>query len=569
MRAVLEGKGHLYIKRSYRKDGKSTSEIFKKLGNIDDLCSTMNMSRDQVMSWAKKEAQKLTEQYNNDHAIINVTFDPDKVIEANKERSFNCGYLFLVKILYDLKINKISRYIKDHHLFEYDINRIIIDLVSSRIIDPTSKRSTYEFAKTLLSEPNYELHDLYRSLSILAQYSDYIQNELYCNSNYIVPRDTSVLYYDCTNYYFEIEDEKEMRKYGKSKEHRPNPIETMGLFIDSNGIPLAFDIYEGNKHETKTLKPLERKILNDFNLSEFIFCSDSALGSKDNRKFNSIQKRHYVITQSLKKLKEEIKDTIFDTRYYKKLGSNYYTDLKDLDETDNEVYNSVYYKEIPLSDKDSLIVTYSIKYKNYQRKIREKQILRAKEMISKKGKIKKNKNPNDPSRFIKKCDVDQQGELIDKEYYYYLDEDKIKEEAKYDGFYGVATDLDDVYKVIRINKGRWQIEECFRIMKTEFEGRPVYVSREDRIKAHFLICFIALLVYRLLEKKLGDHYTCHDITSTLKSMNLTKIKESYYIPSYKRTALSDDLHNKFGFRLDYEIIRKSTIRSIIKNIKNS
>ena len=317
MRAVLEGRGHLYIKRSYRKDGKSTSEIFKKLGNIDDLCSTMNMSRDQVMSWAKKEAQKLTEQYNNDHAIINVTFDPDKVIEANKERSFNCGYLFLVKILYDLKINKISRYIKDHHLFEYDINRIIIDLVSSRIIDPTSKRSTYEFAKTLLSEPNYELHDLYRSLSILAQYSDYIQNELYCNSNYIVPRDTSVLYYDCTNYYFEIEDEKEMRKYGKSKEHRPNPIVQMGLFMDADGIPLSMCINSGSDNESICVVPAEKKMLDMFKNKDIIYCSDAGLGYTDTRLFNDFGGRKFVVTQSVKKLSDVLKQAVFNDCDYR------------------------------------------------------------------------------------------------------------------------------------------------------------------------------------------------------------------------------------------------------------
>ena len=566
MKAVKAKNGQIYVRRSFRKDGKCTSENYCKLGDLEELKDRLSKSEEEVMEWADTEAKRLTDELKNNKAIIKIDLDPTKIIDIDKDRSFNCSHLFLLKILYDLKIDKISRYIKDHNDFTYDINRIMIDLICARILDPASKRSSYGFAKTLLSKPEYELYDIYRALDVLASNSDYIQKELYKNTNFITKRNSAVLYYDCTNYYFEIEDEDDFRRYGKSKEHRPNPIVTMGLFLDGDGIPLSFDIFEGNMNEQLTLKPLEAKIIRDFDYKEFIYCSDSGLASKVNKNFNSIQNRHYVITQSIKKLKKEYKDQIFDTHYYKKLGSDRFIDLKDIDREDIE---AIYYKEIPVDDKETLIITYSPKYAIYQRKIREAQIKRAIKMINDKGKIKgKRNNPNDPLRFVKEIDMTKDGEIAEKKDYM-IDEEKIDDEAKYDGYYAVSTDLDcDPYKIIKINKGRWQIEECFRVMKSEFDGRPVYVRKKDHIKAHFLICFMALLVFRLLEKKLDHRYTTKEIINTLRDMKLTLISDAYYIPSYKRTKITDDLHDRFGFRTDYEIIRRSNIRTILKNIKN-
>ena len=271
-----------------------------------------------------------------------------------------------------------------------------------------------------MEQPKYDLHHVYRALSVLASESDYIQSEVYRNSHFIHNRNTKILYYDCTNYYFEIEDDDELRKYGKSKEHRPNPIVTMGLFMDTDGIPLAFDICPGNLNEQKTLKPLEQKIIRDFDCSEFIYCSDAGLGSQYNKLFNDMQGRSYVITQSLKKLKQEDREIALDPKQFKKLGSNEWIDISTLDETDSKVYESIYYKEVPIESKklsETMIVTYSPKYRAYQANIRQKQLSRAQQMISKNGKIKKNrKNPNDPSRFIKKTSVTEHGEIADNEY---------------------------------------------------------------------------------------------------------------------------------------------------------
>ena len=567
-----KGNQDVYIKQSYRKDnGKTSSRIYKKLGKYNTLLEQFSGNEKELMDWAKKEAEKETLAYNQQKEKVSLSLSPLARIPLDEERVFNIGYLFLQKICSELRIDNICRNIRNHHKFSYDFHAILTDLIYARILAPSSKLSSYKYCHSLLEPPKYSLQDLYRALSILAEESDFIQEELYKNSNFIHPRNSKILYYDCTNYYFEIEAEDGIKKYGKSKEHRPNPIITMGLFMDADGIPLAFDIFPGNQNEQLTLKPIEKKVIKDFNCSEFIFCSDAGLGGKSNRFLNSFGNRSYVITYSLKKMKKEERELALLPTQFKVPGSNKLIDLRTLDESDPKVYNTIYYKEYPLVTGDmdeTVIITYSPKYKAYQSKIRNAQIDRAKKMIQSSDKTRKGKGSNDPARFIQRTSVTEDGEIAQKNIYQ-LDEAKILEESMYDGFYAVVTNLEgDIREIININKQRWEIEENFRIMKSEFEARPVFVRREDRIKAHFLTCFISLLVYRLLEKKLGEEFTCSQILETLRNMNVTLLsKDSGYIPSYKRTKITDKLHSSFGFRTDYEFIRKSTMRTIIKETK--
>ena len=569
-----KGNQDVYIKQSYRKDnGKTSSRIYKKLGKYNTLLEQFSGNEKELMNWAKKEAEKETLAYNQQKEKVSLSLSPLARIPFDEERIFNIGYLFLQKICSELRIDNICRNIRNHHKFTYDFQAILTDLIYTRILAPSSKLSSYKYCHSLLEPPKYSLQDLYRALSVLAEESDFIQEELYKNSNFIHPRNSKILYYDCTNYYFEIEAEDDIKKYGKSKEHRPNPIVTMGLFMDADGIPLAFDIFPGNQNEQLTLKPIEKKVIKDFNCSEFIFCSDAGLGGKSNRFLNSFGNRSYVITYSLKKMKKEERDLALLPTQFKVPGSNKLIDLRTLDESDPEVYNTIYYKEYPLVTGDmdeTVIITYSPKYKAYQSKIRNAQIDRAKKMIQSSDKTRKGKGSNDPARFIQRTAVTEDGEIAQKSIYQ-LDEAKILEESMYDGFYAVVTNLEgDIRELININKQRWEIEENFRIMKSEFEARPVFVRRGDRIKAHFLTCFISLLVYRLLEKKLGEEFTCSQILETLRTMNVTLLsKDSGYIPSYKRTKITDKLHNSFGFRTDYEFIRKSTMRTIIKETKQN
>ena len=562
----------VYIKRSYRKDnGKTATQIHRKLGKLNDLLAQFSGDYDAMMAWAKSEAEKDTIEYKAKNGAVTISLSKGAYIPKNEERCLQVGYLFLQKLCTELKMDSISRKISKRHKYTYDLSAILTDQIFSRILAPSSKLGSYSYCQTLLEPPRYELQNVYRALSIMAEESDFIQEELYRNSNLIHPRNKKILYYDCTNYYFEIEQDDDFRKYGKSKEHRPNPIVTMGLFMDADGIPLAFDVFPGNQNEQTTLKPLETKVIRDFACSEFIFCSDAGLGSKANRRFNSLGKRSYVITQSLKKMRAEDRQTALDPKNFHRPGSDKLIDISTLDESDPDVYETIFYKEVPVVNgamDETVIVTYSPKYKAYQRKIREKQLERAVKMLENPGRKRRGNNQNDPARFIRSAAITEEGEVAGR-MIYELDLDRISEEETYDGFYAVITNLEgDVSEILKINRQRWEIEENFRIMKTDFEARPVYVRREDRIKAHFLICYISLLVYRLLEKKTGNKYTCSELLGALRSMQVTRLsKESGYIPSYKRTDLTDELHKVFGFRTDYEFISRSAMRSIIKSSK--
>ena len=559
-----------YISKSYIDNtGKSTTTTVRKLGTLSDLLVEHGPTREDVIAWCRSEVAAETRKYKQARQArsVQVVFHADKEMEYGQRKLFEGGYLFLQAIYYKLQMDKVCKKIKARHLYEYDLNAILSDLVYNRILDPRSKLSAYRAAQSFLEAPSYEIHDVYRALTVLAEESDFIQAEAFKNSHYFGKRNDRILYYDCSNFYFEIEQEDGDKKYGKSKEHRPNPIVQMGLFIDGDGIPLAFSIFPGNENEQKSLKPLEIKILRQFGHDKFIYCSDAGLGSTANRKFNHIGERAFIVTQSIKKLDRENRELALNKDGFKRLSDGKRISAQEME---NDASDELYYKEIPYISGDIdqiLIVTYSPKYAAYQKTIRDAQVERANAMI-KKGSMKKNRNnPNDPARFIGKDACTKEGEVAD--IHYYLDESKVEEEARYDGLYAVCTDLidDDVKSILQVSEGRWQIEECFRIMKTDFSARPIYVRRSDRIKAHFLICFLALLVFRLLEKQLGNQYTCEEILDKLKSIRFTDIKGQGYMPTYIRDSLTDDLHAFCGFKTDFEFITKSDMRSIKKMSK--
>lgn len=559
-----------YISRGYINDkGKSTSVIVRKLGTLQELLKEHGPTRDDVMAWAKEEARQETLKYRKEqeNRRIQITFRADRPLDYGRQIFHEGGYLFLQSIYYQLRLDRVCRKIRDKSSFCYDLNAILSDLIYTRILEPSSKRSSYEAAKKFMEAPAYKLHDVYRALSVMADYCDLIQAEVYKNSSFLMKRNDRILYYDCTNYYFEIEQEDGSKKYGKSKEHRPNPIVQMGLFVDGDGIPLSFSLFPGNQNEQTSLKPLEQRILQEFGHQKFIYCSDAGLASESNRAYNHMGERAFIVTHSIRKLKAEEKEWALDRSGFKRVSDDRPVNLENLSDEDK---NSLFYKDEPYTTPklhQRLIITYSPKYAAYQKTIRDGQVERAKKMVDS-GKCKKShKNPNDPARFAGKQAATKEGEKA--AVYYYLDEEKIAEEEKYDGFYAVCTDLldDPAGDILKISEGRWQIEQCFRIMKTDFCARPAYVSREDRIRAHFLICFLALLVYRILEKKLENQYTCKEILSSLKEMNFAKIEEQGFIPLYERNTLTDKLHELGGFRTDYHFITKSKMKEIQKKSK--
>lgn len=557
----------LYVIKSTYKNGKHSSKIVEKLGTYDELLKTLN-GQDPI-EWAKQYIDELNQKEKEDKRKIMVQYSPTKLIEKDQQHSFNGGYLFLQQIYYELNLQKICRQISDKYKFSFNLNSILSRLIYGRIIFPSSKLATHHLSSKFIEQPDFEIQHIYRALEIIAKETDFIQSELYKNSLKVSKRNSGVLYYDCTNYFFEIEQETGLKQYGYSKEHRPNPIVQMGLFMDGDGIPLAFNINRGNTNEQLTLKPLEQKILTDFELSKFIVCTDAGLASNDNRKFNDKEERAFITTQSIKKLKKHLKEWALAPEGWNLSGDKKTYNITKLD--DEKDMTKTFFKERWIKDdglEQKLIVTYSIKYRNYQRQIRNSQIERATKVIdTNPTKIKKS-NQNDYKRFIEKTNVTPDGEVADKELYN-INAELISKEEPFDGFYAVCTNLeDDAAAIIKVNHRRWEIEECFRIMKSEFKARPVYLSRDDRIAAHFTTCFLSMVIYRFLEKKLGEKFTTSEIIHGLRDMNFYEIIGDGYIPTYTRTDFTDALHEAFGFRTDYQIVSTSQMKKNFKETKN-
>lgn len=561
----------LYIQKSFRKNGKSTSKIVKKLGTMEELLPKHNNSEDEVIAWGKKIAKKMTEEEKRDKDIVLISLSQSKLLEPMKQTSYNGGYLFLQNIFHSLKLDKICRDIQDEYKFEYDLADVLSRLIYSRIIYPSSKLSAFEDSKNFIEQPTFELHDIYRSLDVLAEKCDTIQEFLYENSKKVVNRNASVLYYDCTNYFFEIEEERGNCRYGKSKEHRSLPIIQMGLLMDGNGFPLSFVIFPGNENEQPSLIPVEKKIIKDFGITKFVVCTDAGLASKENREFNIQKNCSYIVTQSLKKIKKHIKDWALNPEGWSKgdsTGLDISSVMKAVD--DGETFeDGIWYKERWINEngiEQRIIVSFSPKYRAYQRYIRSRQIERDRKSAESNKKTT-TKNPNSPSRFLDEVRYTDNGEVADN-VEVVVNDGRIAEEEKYDGFYAVCTTLeDDIKDIIKVNKRRWEIEESFKIMKSEFKARPVYLQKDNRIEAHFLTCFIALMFIRILENKTGNKLTIEKLIDTLREYNFYHYEGSGYVPTYTRNDATDILHEAFGFRTDYQINGEKNMKKIIKNTK--
>ena len=545
---------------------KRTTVTVEILGNEKQIRDKYHC--EDALAWARTHVAELNSRSQAEESAINIPFYPAVPLEMDCRRRFNGGYLFLQQVYCELGLDRICKAVARKHRFKYNLNSILSRLVYTRILYPSSKLSSFELSSRFIEPPDFALEDIYHALSVLAEESDYIQAALYKNSTRMAKRHTGIIYYDCTNYFFEIEDASGCRQYGACKENRPLPIVEMGLFMDQDGIPLAFCINPGNTNEQKTLVPLEKKLMEDFSLSKFVVCTDAGLSSNSNRKFNDKGGRSFITTQSIKKMKRFLADWCLDPSGWHLTGSKDTYNIQGLDEgRDSDL---LFYKERWINEdglEQHLIVSYSIKYRNYLRHVRDGQIERAKKTVEENpGELARSRQ-TDYKRFVKKDKVTDDGEIAHRQVLS-LNQEMIDKEEKYDGFYAVCTNLeDDAPAVIALNKRRWEIEECFRIMKSEFEARPVFLQRDDRIKAHFMTCFIALIVYRYLESRLGDGYTCGRILDCIKGMDLIKIEGKGYVPVYTRTQLTDALHKAAGFDTSTQIVTIEKMRNICHQTK--
>ena len=565
-----------YVQKSFRTEtGKCSTKNIERLGTIDDLRKRFG-DKDPIGE-AKKYVAGLTAAEKESNKKVIVEYSPTAFIQKNEQRSYNGGYLFLQKIYHELGLDYICKKLEKKHKNKYDLSEILSMLLYTRVLYPGSKLSSLEDAKRLIEQPSADIHQVYRALSLLATEFNEVQADVYKRSLKLGKRDTRVVYYDLTNYFFEWEEEQGLVQYGHSKEGRPLPIVQMGLFMDKDGFPLAMCIEPGNTAETTTLKPMEELLKEKFGLSKLVVCTDGGLSSYENRKNDSVGDRAFITVQSLKKLKKPLQDWALEATGWHMSGSNEEYDLSQLNP--DEYYNVTFYKErwepIKMSTgevlEQRLIVTFSFKYREYLSYVRNRQISRAQALIdSGRGNTSKRKSPNDAKRYIKSEYCTSDGELAQIENFS-LNQDMIDQESRFDGFYGICTDLEgSAPEIIKINGGRWIIENGFRTMKTDLRARPVYLKRDDRIKAHFLTCFLSLLLYKYLEKKVnrgGQYFTTSEIIGTLRDMNFLSVTGEGYIPTYTRTDLTNNLHGSAGFRTDYQIVTKKQMRSIIAQTK--
>lgn len=594
----------LYVLKSYRnKSGKSTSKVVERLGSLEEV--RQRAEGGEPMEWAKEYVARLTAEEKEQRRVICPRLRPSVLIRKDERQSVGCGYLFLQRLYYKLGIDRMCGRLARDYKFEYDLNSVLELLVYGRVISPSSKRATYLKADRHLSSFDVSLQHVYRSLDVISDGFDYIQKRLYKNSLGMVKRDTTVLYYDCTNYFFETEQADPvarakgdganevktvgLRQYGASKEHRPNPIVQMGMFIDRTGFPIAMCINPGNTNEQLTLVPTEQKIVEDMGVERVVVCTDGGLSSESNRSYNSTAERSFITVQSLKKLNEAYKKWALSPAGWKLIPRPEAEQTKairnkwrrddsehelEFDLTDGETAayyaDRTFYRERWILNEETgfsqrLIVTFSFKYRDYLRALRSRQIERDAKIAARGGVCKKNTNA--PGRYVSETYATKDGEVAAFKVAA-LNLDAIADDEKYDGFYGICTDLNNpVNEIIELNHNRWESEDCFRVLKTDFKARPVFVWSDNHIKAHFLVCFISLLIFRILESELEYRYTASEIISTLRDMTLNIIAGEGYRPNYTRTDLTDALHEKAGFRTDTEIITNQKIKQIISGIK--
>ena len=595
-----------YIQQGFRNGKKTTTKNIKRLGKHSELL----LITDNPLEYAKNEVKKMNEEYRSGRSEFIVTMDFNERIPStdslySNSTSLNIGYLYLKDIYAKLNLSDFFKSVSSDRKITYDCNKICQFLTYARILDPASKYGTYDKLDTYYEKPQVEYQHMIRFLDILDRNSDKYLKHLFDNSENIVKRDTSVMYYDCTNYFFETEKPDEeivdevtgeiilgLRQFGISKENKTSPIVEMGLIMDSRGIPISMCIHPGNTNEQLTAVPLEKEVIKMTGNKKFIYCADAGLGSYNIRKFNDMGGRAYIVTQSVKKLGQEIKDIVFNDSNYRLLSNDDAITLKEMrtfnkkDANNLSLYNDFAYKVIPANTAmdtglyeekvykngrtkkvkakgtlhQYIIVTFSRKMMEYQRTIRERQLERAKKLLRLKDPEKIKKGPNDIRRFLKNTSSDTAN--------YVLDMDKIHEEEKYDGFYAVATNLDDSAKdILAVAQNRYKIEDCFRIMKTNFDARPVFLRKPERIRAHFLICYTALLIYRLMECKLDDnltHVTTSNLIKTLRNMNVVNMDDMYYKSIYSGSQALDALEKCFELQLNRKYYKPSYLNKIVK-----
>ena len=603
-----------FVQKGYRNGKKTTTKNIARIGRHSELLGIT----DDPLAYAKEQVARYNNEEKNNRVSMEVNIDFDEKIKACNDlvssgTNLNIGYLFLQKLYHDLEIDSFFKKVSASSKITFDPNLVNRFLTFARILEPDSKLGTYDHLDRYYEKPVFDYVHILRTMDLMQEHYDEYISHLYEKSCSIVKRNTAVCYYDCTNYYFEIESQDEdyvdevtgevikgLRKYGPSKQHQPAPLVEMGLFMDADGIPLSMCIVSGSDNEQTTAIPLEKQLTKMFHGKKFIYCADAGLGSLNIRNFNSMGGRAFIVTQSIKKMSETLQQAVFNDCDYRLLSSDEkisIEDLKAFDKSDpsyknlytdkaykiltaDKAFDLGFYEEKTLKNgqkrkvkskaviKQTIIITFSRKMMEYQRFIRNRQVERAKRMLKDLDPETYKKGPHDVTRFIKRKSSTESGEPVTD--LYEIDQSVIDEEEKYDGYYAIATNLDDPAKeIIRISSQRYKIEDCFRVMKTNFSARPIFHQKRERIIAHFMICYTALLIYCLLEKKLdqqGTHFTIENILETLRNMEVANIEDMCYMSTYTCSQVCTALNATFDLGLDRKYYQPKELNKKLKKI---
>jgi transposase len=549
--AVVEGYRDVVAKYSRTK-------TIQKLGYLDELqkdypdpiAHFTAVAREMT---AQKPPQKVSVELN-----VAMQIDSKNVCKC-------IGYAPLLQIYHELNLHKFWNNRARNLNVAYSLNDIMKLLVFSRILDPTSKKKTFENKDRFFEHSNFSLNDVYRSLT---QFSKYIEACLRHINENISSRNTDVIYYDVTNYYFEIDKADNLRKKGFSKEHRPDPIVQMGLFMDSDGIPISYKLYPGNTNDCETLRPGLAEIKRNSDFGRVIVVADKGINSQKNIVFNLLQGDGYVYSQTVRAGHKELKDFVLDESDYRQIGEGY------------KIKSRVYPREINVKDiygnkktvriDEKQVVFYSQKYADRTKSDRAAAVAKAHDLVSSPSKYNRATSMG-AAKYITNLEFDSKtGEILTVKNKPFFDEKKLHEEEKWDGYYAIVTsELDKSdEEIIGIYRGLWQIEETFKVTKTELEARPVYLSREDRIESHFLICFIALTILRLLQKRLQNRFSTHKIAESLLKTNCVHLQENYYLLSY-RNEVTDALKADMQLDLTHKFMTLGQLKNIFANSKKS
>lgn len=591
-----------YIQKSVRVDGRSKTITVKCLGLLSDIQKREGCA--DPKKWVEDLAARMTQEEKMSNKRIGIELSPSTLVKEGDRPLRHGGDLLLLPLYNKLGLPQICKDIAENSRIKYDLNEILQTLVMGRILFPCSKTSTYEKAKSMVKPPRFAEHDMFRALSQLSGHINDIQAEVYRNSKKIMERRDNVIFYDCTNYYFEIEEadqdtvDKEtgefiegLRRYGKSKEHRPNPIVQMGMFMDYDGIPLAFTIFPGNQSEQKSLQPLEEVLNNRFGMTQYVVSTDAGLASEDNRRYNMMEEREYICVQSIPSLKKQDRQMCIDPKGWRiafRKDAEHREVLPCSDES-GEIYNlddlkkvaadnprllrdTTLYKEIIVEKgqgkrPERVIVTYDHDFALYLKRKRAENVSRANKIIKDKN-TKSRQSQQDPRHYVTTVHKTKKGEKAVK-VEMALDIDTIRQEEMLDGFYAYGTSLDDeAVDVLRIRSFHHEIEHLFRTTKAFLDARPVYVSRQDRIRSHFLICFLAMVILKMLQKQLNmPELTIDQLVQTLQDTRFLHVEGKGYIPAFTRNRLSDRLQELAGVNVSTQIIPTRTMSAAYRSVK--